>query len=318
LRPLFFLLALLLALPACAGDPPIGTLTATQLPLASEIAPGGAVDNLVFRGALQLTSDDPRFGGLSGLHVSAGGRATAVSDRGFFVEFDIVEAADGTLTGADRLKIEAITDSTGRVFQRQRDRDSEEIVMLPDGTRIVAFEHNPRLLWFAPGSNRTLRVLPLAGLVQSNNNGVEAVAALADGRLWLIAERLGEQEGVRRGWIVGGNGRWARLDYKPVENDDVSAAAVLPNGDVLVLERWASVLAGFQNRLVRIPAAALAGVGGPLAGEELLRLRPPRLSENFEGVAVREQGGRLAVYLVSDDNYFALQRTLLLKFELPN
>ena len=125
------------------------------------------------------------------------------------------------------------------------------------GTRIVAFEHNPRLLWFAPGSNRTTRALPLAGLVPSNNNGVEAVAALADGRLWLIAERLGEQDGVRRGWIGKGDGRWTPLDYVPVENDDVSAAAVLPNGDVLVLERWASVLAGFQVRLVRVAAAAV-------------------------------------------------------------
>jgi hypothetical protein len=317
LRPLFFLLALLLALPACAGDPPIGTLRATQLPFGSEIAPGGAVDRLVFRGALQLTSDDPRFGGLSGLHVSAEGRATAVSDRGFFVEFDLVEAEDGTLTSADRLKIEPITDSAGRVFQRQFDRDSEEIVVLPDGTRIVAFEHNPRLLWFAPGSNRTMRVLSLAGLVPSNNYGVEAIAALADGRLWLIAERVGEQESVRHGWIGSGDGRWTRLDYLPVENDDVSGSAVLPNGDVLVLERWASLLAGFQNRLVRVAAAAIAA-GGQLSGEELLRLRPPRLSDNFEGVAVREQGDRLAVYLVSDDNYFALQRTLLLKFELPN
>jgi hypothetical protein len=36
----------------------------------------------------------------------------------------------------------------------------------------------------------------------------------------------------------------------------------------------------------------------------------------MEGVAIRREAGRIFVYLVSDDNFSKVQRTLLLKFEL--
>ena len=36
----------------------------------------------------------------------------------------------------------------------------------------------------------------------------------------------------------------------------------------------------------------------------------------MEGVALRREGDRTFVYLVSDDNFNPLQRTLLMKFEL--
>jgi hypothetical protein len=65
-----------------------------------------------------------------------------------------------------------------------------------------------------------------------------------------------------------------------------------------------------------VPRKAIVA-GARLEGETLLRLAQPGLADNFEGVAVRAREGRVAIYLVSDDNYFALQRTLLLKFDLP-
>jgi hypothetical protein len=53
-------------------------------------------------------------------------------------------------------------------------------------------------------------------------------------------------------------------------------------------------------------------------GQVLAELRPPLVGENFEGIAVRRGArGRVLIYLVSDDNFNALQRTLLLQFSLP-
>ncbi|MBT3627577.1 MAG: esterase-like activity of phytase family protein, partial [Rhodospirillaceae bacterium] len=44
---------------------------------------------------------------------------------------------------------------------------------------------------------------------------------------------------------------------------------------------------------------------------------PPLTVDNMEGIAVRRDGaGHTLVYLVSDDNFSVLQRTLLLMFEL--
>ena len=57
--------------------------------------------------------------------------------------------------------------------------------------------------------------------------------------------------------------------------------------------------------------------GAHLAGEELARLEPPLTIDNFEGIAItRGAGSGARLYIVSDDNYSILQRTLLLMFEL--
>ena len=50
---------------------------------------------------------------------------------------------------------------------------------------------------------------------------------------------------------------------------------------------------------------------------EIARLAAPLVHDNFEGIATRRDGqGRTLVYLISDDNFHILQRTLLLMFEL--
>ena len=49
---------------------------------------------------------------------------------------------------------------------------------------------------------------------------------------------------------------------------------------------------------------------------ELARLQPPLTIDNMEGVSATIENGRTIVWLVSDDNFTPLQRTLLLKFAL--
>jgi hypothetical protein len=57
--------------------------------------------------------------------------------------------------------------------------------------------------------------------------------------------------------------------------------------------------------------------GAILIGEELIKLEYPLQVDNFEGVAVQEDPRRgTIIYIVSDNNYHPLQRTLLLQFRL--
>ena len=49
---------------------------------------------------------------------------------------------------------------------------------------------------------------------------------------------------------------------------------------------------------------------------ELAALAPPLTLDNMEGLALRCEAGAAMLYLVSDDNLSAAQRTLLLKFRL--
>jgi hypothetical protein len=228
---------------------------------------------------------------------------------------DLVEDEAGALTGIGDGAISTMAGTDGQPLRSMRDRDAEELVVLPDGTRLVVFEHNVRIGIFPKGSATASRFIPLPGLVPPTNQGIEAAVRLADGRFLMIAERLGEEEGVRRAWL-GEPGKWQKLDYVPPTNDDVSGATLLPGGDLVVLERDATILTGFRSRLVRVPAAQIRP-GGRLTGSEILRLAPPDLSDNFEGVSARVTPNGVSLYLVSDDNYFILQRTLLLKFDLP-
>lgn len=310
-RPAVLALLLLVATPVWAGEE---QHTARRVPLApGEAAAGSVAGALQFKGALELASPDRRFGGLSGLHVDDDGHAIAVSDRGYFVEFDLVEDAAGNLVDAGAPKVTPMTDQHG-VRLGGPERDAEDLAVLPDGRRLVVFEHDPRLGWFAPGTARLERVASLRDLVPGSNEDIESVVALADGRLLLIAEGLRSPEGGLRAWI-GRPGEWASLDYVPTDGQQVAGAALLPDGDLLVLERSATVLGGFRARLRRVPGEAIRA-GGRLHGESLVELSAPGLADNFEAVATRPlPDGRAAIYLVSDDNYFPLQRTYVVKFE---
>jgi hypothetical protein len=100
-------------------------------------------------------------------------------------------------------------------------------------------------------------------------------------------------------------------------------AALLPGGDVLVVERRFPPIAIRLRRLDRRTLEA----AGDLTGTEVARLLPPLSIDNFEGIDVRtEPGGRTLVYLLSDDNNCrkglafgpTRQRTLLLVFSLDS
>jgi hypothetical protein len=97
---------------------------------------------------------------------------------------------------------------------------------------------------------------------------------------------------------------------------DVSDCAITPRGDLLVLERRFSWVQGLAMRIRSVPLAAIKP--GVLAdGPELIYADLGHQIDNMEGMSVhRAADGALVLTLVSDDNFSALQRTLLLQFTL--
>jgi hypothetical protein len=85
-----------------------------------------------------------------------------------------------------------------------------------------------------------------------------------------------------------------------------------------VLERRYVPFGIFSAQLKRVRGSAITA-GAKVAGTLLLALQYPLDTENFEAVAVYEHplGGTM-IFLVSDDNYHPLQRTLLLQFRLAS
>ncbi|MBK4718034.1 esterase-like activity of phytase family protein [Azospirillum sp. YIM DDC1] len=318
--------ALLAVAGGCAAVAGNGGPVRSSLPIALDpdrpaLAEVGA---LRFRGALRLPGG-AGVGGLSGLWVSdSGDRFVAVSDNGRSVTGRLSYDAQGHLTGAGRYDVHPLVIDKAPDY-RGRLNDSEDLVRLPDGGWLAPFERNHRILRYG-GSDRpegTPRKLPTPpGLEEApSNGGIEALAALPDGRILAIEE--GDDDGVRErsAWIASAElktrGDWQPLTYRAAPRFRPTAAAALSDGGVLVLERRVSLLGGWAARIVHVPADSLRG-GATMDGVELARLEPPLLTDNFEGMAVRSgPDGDTLLYIVSDDNRSPLQRTYLMMFRLP-
>lgn len=173
---------------------------------------------------------------------------------------------------------------------------------------------------------RTVATPP--GVYEGDDNaGFEAVTRLADGRLLLLTEGLKDADGRQMGWLSDAAiSDDAAPTYRPlrlhaVELFQPTAAATLPAdshlaGDVLLLQRHYTPITGTRVRLFRLPVAELQP-DAVVQPQELMRLEAPRSVDNFEGLAVcRRPQGEAAIYIISDDNFSARQRTLLFQLEL--
>ena len=296
------------------------TVEAIEVPFETRDPPRNEVGRLVFLSGFILKSTDPRFGGLSGLSVSEdGARLIAVSDRGYWISARMRHESDGRLVGLDGWDIEPLLapDST-RVNGALA--DAEGLARDRDGSIIVSFEQVHRLWRYAPAPATFYSVpAPIAvpdGLARAPaNGGVEAVAALPDGRLIILTEELRRSDGTLAGWILMGD-RFEAVSYVPSEGFVPADGAALKNGDLLVLERRLTALATWEARIKHVAASSLRE-GAKIQGVEIARIQPPFAVDNFEGIAIYEhpQAGTF-LYLVSDDNYIPFQHTLLLQFKL--
>ena len=101
--------------------------------------------------------------------------------------------------------------------------------------------------------------------------------------------------------------------FEPVD------ATELPNGDLLVLERRFNGFLPpfFSARIAYVPAPTL-DVGGQIIAKDRINLSGVIQSENWEGIAIAEDAGRMIIWLVSDDNQKWPQNTLLAKISLAD
>lgn len=289
------------------------------------------VDGLTFLGGIEMKSDDPRFGGLSGLRVSPDGRTLlAVSDHGSWVGATL-HYTGGRLAGVQDLVIAPLLDANGDTLPglAKAEADAEAVTEIPGSGLVVAFEGDHRLWHYGASLNDAFnqkRPLPLplpVDMVQTiselpKNMGIEGLTTLANGEVLAIAEGgLDKKDETLKAWLVGPAGN-RTLAYHARDNFKPTDLATLPDGDVLVLERRFTLLQGLATRLRRVAAEELAS-GRPLEGKIIATLAFPYNIDNMEGLAVRQDDeGNTLVYMVSDDNFNPLQRTLLMMFRLDD
>ena len=321
----------LLVAAACAGVPPPSPVGAQPLDLAIRSdplllkldEPGlRRIGKLIWRGGISMTATSPNFGGWADLHVSPDGRTlTAISDLGSWLTATVAYDSSGNLIGLDQARIGSLRGLDGKPLAGKLETDAEGLAAMPDGSWLVSFERNHRIWRYPTLDGTPVPInLPEDFARQPENGGVEALTMLPDGRIVAISEEYSLSPGSLVGWIgqPGADGRysWQTFQYASIPDFNPTALATTPEGDLLMLDRAYDVARGVRIRVLRVEAAELRP-GNTIHPRELARLVSPVAVDNLEGVAASKGSrGETLLWLISDDNFNAIQRNLLLLFEL--
>jgi hypothetical protein len=316
-----------------SGEAP-ETIAVEAHPIASfdRIEPGKThFGKLKWLGGLVLTSSSSHFGGWSGLAVDAEGkRFFSISDAGSWMSGEIAYKG-GQPVGLEGVRLGSIRAKSGEVLVRKRFSDAEGLTLASgtpeQGTALISFERKHRIGRFAIDKGVLSPALdfielPAGAKKMKSNKGLESIAIVRAGpnrgALVAFAEHLPDAAGDHTGWL------WVK--GKPVEvhltnpgDYDVTDAAGLPDGGLLVLERRFRWSEGVKSRLRLIRRDELKPTGR-IDGETLFEANLNQEIDNMEGLAVHAgAGGEIIVTMISDDNFnHLLQRTLLLQFAIES
>ncbi|HEV2866955.1 MAG TPA: esterase-like activity of phytase family protein [Allosphingosinicella sp.] len=318
-RALLLLGALVLL--ATMVDPPppppepgaaFASVTATPVALDAADPARSRAGQLVFLRGWDLNSEEPRFGGISAMQVE-GERVTAISDAGVLFAFPLPRRP-----GRLPLQLRPLDPSGDEGDKGSRDTES---MLFFGGSAWFGLERQNAVIRYRRSDwRRESDAQPRAMRDWRGNSGPEAMVRLRDGRFLVFSE--GRDDGAAFSDVVLFAGDPAdpatsatRLRYRRLPAFRVTDAALLPDGRVLVLNRRFTLLEGVAAKLAVVEIAGL-GEGATLEPRGIADLRPPLTVDNMEALSVAQEGGRTIVRIASDDNFMALQRTLLLEFEL--
>jgi hypothetical protein len=284
---------------------------------------------LEYRGGLIVSSPEQEFGGWSGLVMEPDGTTLfAVSDAGSWLTADVTYQGNRP-TGLARAHMGSLRAIGGRPLDDKREQDAESVTLaegdLARGTLFIGFERLHRVGRFPirdrqVGPPTGYLKLPAEARGMPRNQGFEALAVLRGGplrgSLVAFAERYTRGSGYHTGWIWV-RGEPQRFQLRDVDEFNITDAAALPDGGLLVLERFFRWTSGVKMRIRRLAQSEVTP-GARAVGQVLAEADSAYEIDNMEGMAVhRARTGEIVVSLISDDNFNRfLQRTILLQFTL--
>lgn len=305
------LAVLLLASSALARDAETSRITE----FSSE--PGQALGDVTFVGGLKI----------SGLHslssirfLPDGRRFVAVADDGQWVDGEITRDDRGRLSGIINVTVTPMKNAAG-VHAQKSLMDAESMAIV--GDRIfVGFEGKHRIDDYPLKGHATTNARPgpdflIPASELRANGGLEALADNGKGRTVAVAEKSVDKNGNLFAAIISGPGKGV-FKVRKSDEFDVTDAAFLPDGDLLLLERRFSLMTGIGMRIRRIEADAIRA-GAVVDGPVIMQARGSvNRIDNMEGLdVITMPDGSLHLIIVSDDNdNTLLQETLMLEFAL--
>jgi hypothetical protein len=302
---------------AAPGSPPGSrpvAVHATAVPLNPEDAGQRGIGRFVYAGGVELTAaDGVRFGGLSDLEILGDGRMFAVTDEGQLVLGRVVADASGRLSGLADVTMTPLTGEDGNPLRNKLHADAEGITVLPNGDRLVSFERDHRVWRYTAAGAPPLRAPAPETAGFPPNSGMEALTAFPGAQPG--AYLVGSEAGMIWQCALAAGCRETRLGSRVPDGYGLTALAVSPDGSTIALVARAFDAARGVRVVVRLLGRAAVDSADAAILDEFA-LVAPLTRDNIEGAAlVPGNGGGLRVYLLSDNNYSATQRTYLLAFD---
>ncbi len=295
-------------------------INTAPLPLNKADPAQTRVGELVYRGGLVLRTDNKDFGGISGMRVRADGVVLAVSDAGSWISFALIEKKE-QLVGVTGIGLAPVLDQDGKPGTKiNRDAESVEVGAVTS----ISFEGDHRVWMYNdidPAKPETFNApatqewrLPAMRLWPSNG-GAEAACELGpDKKRLAISEDAPGPSGSKDAHLASDTSE-VRFGFLPEDGFKPTDCVALPGAqEGLILQRHFSPFTGVAASVGVADFATLQN-GVTVKSREIARLAPPLSVDNMEGISFIERGNRKFIYIVSDDNFSGLQRTLLMKFE---
>lgn len=279
---------------------------------------------LLFRGGLVLTSSHRAFGGLSAIRVDPKGEGfVALSDHGDWFTGRIVYEGRQPVAIRDA-KTAPILGEDGKPLAAKGWFDTESLAF--NGTvAYVGIERVNQIvrLDFAKGGI-TARASPIKTPPNVRklpfNKGLEALVFVPKGMplagtLIALSERGLDAAGNLMAFLIDGPSP-GEFAVRRTSGYDISDAVLLPNGQLLVLERKFSLVDGVGIRIRQFELASIRP-GAVIDGPTIFEADMGYAIDNMEGIDAHvSPEGETVLTLVSDDNFSMIQRTLLLQFTL--
>ena len=274
-----------------------------------------SLDKLKFVSGIEIKSNHPDFGGLSGLIINEDKSLIAVGDQGIWLTGKIKINGNGKL-------VEIINGRLGHLKGNENNplyklgksyTDAESIE--PYNNRfVVSFERNHRILIFNNiYSHSETFYDKIKNLELPDNGGNEAMAPLKNNSIFLLSENLIHPDDKIAGYLLSDN-KLKKVYVKKRGSFKPTDMSSLPDGNILLLERSFSPVRGASARISVIKFEDLEpnSVILPLT---LDTLKPPMVVDNFEGISfLKLNDGGYYIFILSDDNFNFLQKTILYQF----
>ena len=274
-----------------------------------------SLNKLKFVSGIEIKSNHPDFGGLSGLIINEDKSLIAVGDQGIWLTGKIKIDENGKLVEIINGRLGHLKGNENNpLYKLGKSYTDAESIEPYNNKFVVSFERKHRILIFNNiFSHSEIFYDRIKYLDLPDNGGIEAMAPLKNNSIFLLSENLIHPDDKIAGYLLSDN-KLKKVYVKKNGSFKPTDMSNLPDGNILLLERSFSPVRGVSARISVIKYEDLKpnSVILPLT---LDTLKPPMVVDNFEGISfLKLNDGGYYIFILSDDNFNFLQKTLLYQF----